>query len=71
MDKNVDETGSALKKRPQTSLQTQRTPENIKAVRFSIGRNPPRSLRKHVTVLIPNNRAPNILHYTTWPKGKI
>jgi transposase len=49
--KNFEETGSALKKKPPGGHRTQRTPENIEAVRASIGRSPQRSARKHASAL--------------------
>jgi hypothetical protein len=49
--KNFEETGSALKKKPSGG---QRIPENIEAVRASIGRSAQRPARKHAAALILN-----------------
>jgi len=48
---NFEETGSALKKKPPGAQRTQRTPENIEAVRTSFEKSPRRSVRKQAAAL--------------------
>jgi len=49
--KNFEETGSALKKKPLGAKRTQRTPQNIEAVRTSFEKSPRRSVRKQAAAL--------------------